>query len=206
LLVMLQPLMPHLTEELWHGLTGAGEETFLALQPWPQVDETALDDELEASFADLIEAIRVVRNLRAVAGLKPSQSVPVRFVTGRSALAGVLSAATADITALTRAERVEVLDPAAAEANPATKALAGVSGELQVLLPIEGLVDLEALRGRLEKDIAKADKEIKGLAGRLANPNFADKAPPEVVAECKANLVEAEAQAKLARKRLADLG
>ncbi|MFZ9973294.1 MAG: valine--tRNA ligase [Vulcanococcus sp.] len=206
LLVMLQPLMPHLTEELWHGLTGASEETFLALQPWPQVDEAALNDELESSFADLIEAIRVVRNLRAVAGLKPSQSVPVRFVTGRSALAAVLSAATADITALTRAEQVEVLDPAAAEANPATKALAGVSGELQVLLPIEGLVDLEALRARLEKDIAKADKEIKGLAGRLANPNFADKAPPEVVAECKANLAEAEAQAELARKRLADLG
>jgi valyl-tRNA synthetase len=206
LFVMLHPLMPHLSEELWHGLTGSSEETFLALQPWPVVDVASLDDELEASFSDLIEAIRVVRNLRAVAGLKPSQSVPVRFVTGRGALAAVLLAATADITALTRAETVEVLDPAAAEAKPATKALAGVSGELQVLLPIEGLVDLEALRGRLEKDIAKADKEIKGLAGRLANPNFADKAPPEVVAECKANLAEAEAQAELARRRLADLG
>ena len=206
LLVMLHPLMPHLSEELWHGLTGADEQTFLALQPWPALDAAALDDGLEASFSDLIEAIRVVRNLRAVAGLKPSQSVPVRFVTGRDALAAVLQAATADITALTRAESVQVLDPAAAEAQPATKALAGVSGELQVLLPIEGLVDLEALRGRLEKDIAKASKEIQGLAGRLANPNFAGKAPPEVVAECKANLAEAEAQAALARKRLADLG
>ena len=206
LLVMLHPLMPHLSEELWHGLTGADEHTFLALQPWPALDVAALDDGLEASFSDLIEAIRVVRNLRAVAGLKPSQSVPVRFVTGRDALAAVLQAATADITALTRAESVQVLDPAAAEAQPATKALAGVSGELQVLLPIEGLVDLEALRGRLEKDIAKASKEIQGLAGRLANPNFAGKAPPEVVAECKANLAEAEAQAALARKRLADLG
>jgi valyl-tRNA synthetase len=81
-----------------------------------------------------------------------------------------------------------------------------VSGELQVLLPIEGLVDLDALRGRLEKDIAKAEKEIKGLAGRLANPNFADKAPPDVVADCRANLAEAEAQAALARKRLAEVG
>ena len=206
LLVMLHPLMPHLSEELWHGLTTQPQETFLALQSWPRVDDAALDDELEASFAELIEAIRVVRNLRAVAGLKPSQSVPVRFVTGRPALAAVLTAATADISALTRAERVEVLDQAAADAAPATKALAGVSGELQVLLPIEGLVDLGALRGRLEKDIAKAEKEIKGLAGRLANPNFADKAPPEVVAECKANLAEAEAQAALARRRLADLG
>jgi len=206
LLLMLHPLMPHLSEELWHGLTGASDTTFLALQPWPALDAAALDDGLEASFSDLIEAIRVVRNLRAVAGLKPSQGVPVRFVTGRAALAAVLQAATADITALTRAESVQVLDPAAAEANPAAKALAGVSGELQVLLPIEGLVDLEALRARLQKDIAKADKEIQGLAGRLANPNFAGKAPPEVVAECKANLAEAEAQAALARKRLADLG
>ena len=64
---------------------------------------------------------------------------------------------------------------------------------------------IPALTARLEKDISKAEKEIKGLAGRLGNPNFADKAPPEVVAECKSNLAEAEAQADLARKRLADL-
>ena len=205
LLVMLHPLMPHLSEELWHGLTGEPAETFLALQPWPSVNEGALDDDLEASFAELIEAIRVVRNLRAVAGLKPAQPAPVRFVTGRAPLADLLQRASDDITALTRAESVQVLDPASAEANPAARALAGISGELQVLLPIDGLVDLEALRGRLEKDIAKAEKEIKGLSGRLANPNFAGKAPPEVVAECQANLAEAEAQAALARKRLADL-
>jgi valyl-tRNA synthetase len=101
---------------------------------------------------------------------------------------------------------VEVLDPDAATAAPAARALAGVSGELQVLLPLEGLVDLDALRGRLEKDIAKAEKEIAGLSGRLANPNFAGKAPPEVVAECKANLADAEAQADLARRRLMELG
>jgi len=209
LLLMLHPLMPHLSEELWHGLSGEPAETFLALQRWPQIDVAALDDSLESSFAELIEAIRVVRNLRAVAGLKPSQSAPVQFVTGRPELATLLIDATADISALTRAERVVVQTPAQADAERAAgaqRALAGVSGELQVLLPIEGLVDLDALRARLEKDIAKADKEIKGLAGRLANPNFADKAPPEVVAECKANLAEAEAQAQLARQRLVDLG
>jgi valyl-tRNA synthetase len=205
LLVLLHPLVPHLSEELWHGLTGEPEETFLALQLWPVVDEVALNGELEETFAELIEAIRVVRNLRAVAGLKPSQAVPVLFITGRSTLAAVLTGASADIAALTRAESVQVLDPAAAAAQPATRALAGVSGELQVLLPIEGVVDLDALRGRLEKDLAKATKEIAGLAGRLANPNFAGKAPPEVVAECQANLAEAEAQAALVRGRLAEL-
>jgi valyl-tRNA synthetase len=206
LLVMLHPLMPHLSEELWHGLTCASEEMFLALQPWPALDVAALDDNLEQSFAELIEAIRVVRNLRAVAGLKPAQPAPVQFVSARAELAALLQQATPDITALTRAERVEVLDPTAAETARGQRALAGVYGELQVLLPLEGLVDLDALRGRLEKDLAKAEKEIKGLAGRLANPNFADKAPAAVVAECRANLAEVEAQAELARRRLADLG
>ena len=206
LLVMLHPLMPHLSEELWHGLTGEPQATFLALQRWPQLDSAALNDVLEDSFAELIEAIRVVRNLRAVAGLKPAQPAAVQFVTGRAELAALLQDATSDITALTRAESVAVLDPTAAEAARGQRALAGVCGELQVLLPIEGLVDLDALRGRLEKDLAKAEKEIKGLAARLANPNFAGKAPPEVVAECRVNLAEAEAQAALARGRLAELG
>ena len=164
-----------------------------------------MDDGLEASFSELIAAIRVVRNLRAVAGLKPSQSVPVRFVTGRPELMAVLEKGMADVTALTRAESVAVMTPDQADVAPVAKALAGISGELQVLLPIEGLVDLDALQRRLEKDIAKAEKEIKGLAGRLSNPNFADKAPPDVVAECKAKLAEAEAQAGLARRRLMEL-
>jgi valyl-tRNA synthetase len=209
LLLLLHPLLPHLSEELWHGLSGADEATFLALATWPAVDGAALDDELEASFAELIEAIRVVRNLRAVAGLKPSQSAPVRFITGRPGLAALLEQATADITALTRAATVAVWSPeraaAAAGEGASGRALAGVCGELQVVFPIEGLVDLEALRSRLAKDLAKAEKEIAGLAGRLANPNFAGKAPPEVVAACRANLAEAESQAQLARQRLAEL-
>ncbi|MFM7549896.1 MAG: class I tRNA ligase family protein, partial [Cyanobacteriota bacterium] len=210
LLVMLHPLLPHLSEELWHGLTGEPEETFLALQPWPAVDEGALDAELEEAFAELIEAIRVVRNLRAVAGLKPAQPAPVQFITGRGPLSALLHQATPDITALTRAGSVAVLDPAAAEAARSSSShqpvLAGVCGELQVLLPLEGLVDLEALRGRLQKDLAKAEKEMAGLTSRLANPNFADKAPAAVVAECRANLADAEAQSELARRRLMELG
>ncbi len=114
LLVLLHPLMPHLSEELWHGVSGEAEGRFLALQSWPAVNEAALDDGLEAQFAELIEAIRVVRNLRAVAGLKPSQSAPVVFLTGRPELAAVLRQATGDITALTRAASVEVRDPGGA--------------------------------------------------------------------------------------------
>ncbi|WP_320677686.1 valine--tRNA ligase [Prochlorococcus sp. MIT 1300] len=205
LLIMLHPLMPHLTEELWHALTGASEQTFLALQSWPECNEDHLDDSLESSFSDLFESIRMVRNLRAVAGLKRTQNVPVRFITSRKDLIKMLSESRADIQALTWAEDVEVLNPKQALLQPLPRALAAVSGELEVILPIEGFVDLGALCERLNKDMTKANKEIQALSERLANPNFTDKAPTTVVAECRSKLAEAQSQSALARKRLDDL-
>jgi len=91
-----------------------------------------------------------------------------------------------------------------AEASPG-QLLGLVDSDAQVGITVPQQ-SLDALRARLQKDLAKAEKEIAGLAGRLANPNFAGKAPPEVVAECQANLLEAEAQAELVRGRLAELG
>ncbi len=205
LLVMLHPLMPHLTEELWHAITNASENKFLALQSWPTLDKTFMDDNLENSFIELIQAVRVVRNLRAVAGLKPSQVVPVRFITGRKNLAIVLREAIPDIKALTRSDQVEVLDSENRTSHLSVKALAAVSGELEVILPIEGLVDLDALKNRLDKDLLKANKEIDSLSKRLENSNFVDKAPDEVVNESRAKLLEAKAQAELVKKRLYDL-
>jgi valyl-tRNA synthetase len=210
LLVLLHPLMPHLSEELWHGLTGTPEGIFLALQAWPAVDAAALDAALEAQFAELIEAIRVVRNLRAVAGLKPSQEAQVFLLSGRPELLETLSNAQSDIEALTKCKCIVFDSTTSPEVRAGlvdgrTGFLAGVVGELEVNLLIGGLVDLEGLKGRLEKDLAKANKEITGLSGRLANPNFAGKAPPDVVAETMEKLEAAKAQAQLAQKRLADL-
>ncbi len=205
LLIMLHPLMPHLTEELWHALTGKPEDDLLALQGWTNISDSYLNEELELSFTQLFSSIRLVRNLRAVAGLKPAQEIPVRLITGKQDLLNTLSRSKIDIQALTRAENIYVITPSEQSALPPVKALTAVSGELEVVLPIEGLVDIESLRSRLEKDLHKAEKEIKNLSGRLSNPNFAKKAPSDVVATCRANLVEVESQALVVRNRLAGL-
>ena len=205
LLIMLHPLMPHLTEELWHGLTGLAEDQFLALQPWPKLNEQDLNIDLESSFFDLFASIRLIRNLRAVAGLKPSQKVPVMLVSGKKVLQNTLKTSINDIAVLTKAKEVQILSPEQAKLLPPMKALAGVSGELEVVLPIEGLVDIASLRSRLEKDLNKAQKEIESLSGRLANKNFVGKAPKEVVEECRANLTESEAQVRLVKERLMGL-
>ena len=205
LLIMLHPLMPHLTEELWHGLTGLAEDQFLALQPWPKLNEQDLNVDLENSFSDLFSSIKLIRNLRAVAGLKPSQKVPVMLVSGKESLQSTLKTSINDIAVLTKAEEVQILSPEKAKSLPSMKALAGVSGELEVVLPIEGLIDIASLRSRLEKDLNKAQKEVVSLSGRLENKNFIDKAPKQVVEECRANLTESEAQVRLVKERLMGL-
>ena len=205
MLVMLHPLMPHITEELWHGLTGFSENKFLALQSWPEQQKHFLNQELEQSFSNLFLAIRLVRNLRAEAGLKPSQKVPVWFVTANDDLAQMLHRSIVDIQILTSANEVKVFSPQVDSLKPTIKTLAAISGDLEVVLPIEGLVDIASLRLRLEKDLDKANNDIMTLSKRLKNPNFSQKAPPAIVEECKLKLIEAQTQSDLARKRILEL-
>ena len=199
LLVMLHPLMPHLTEELWHALTGSDLDTFLALQAWPELEQGWIDDSYEQAFQFGIESVRALRNLRALSGVKPSERLPVGIHSGIPERQAFLEANQGKILRLVGGSTMG-LDP-----KPTTGQLLGIvdsDAQVGITVPQQSL---DAFRRRLEKDLEKAEKEIKGLAGRLANPNFGGKAPPEVVAECRANLAEAEAQAEEARRRLADL-
>ncbi|NJM97455.1 MAG: hypothetical protein HC800_10030 [Phormidesmis sp. RL_2_1] len=82
---------------------------------------------------------------------------------------------------------------------------AGVTGTVQVLIPLTGVVDVEALQAKLEKDLSKAEGEIKSLSGRLSNQGFVAQAPADVVQGAKDALAEAEKQAELIRQRLAML-
>ncbi|MGF1522962.1 MAG: valine--tRNA ligase [Leptolyngbyaceae cyanobacterium] len=86
-----------------------------------------------------------------------------------------------------------------------TKLFAGVIGTVQVLIPLTGLVDIDVLKAKLEKDLAKIEGEIKSLSGRLNNPGFVAKAPEDVVAGARAALAEAQTQAEILKSRLAML-
>jgi valyl-tRNA synthetase len=87
-------------------------------------------------------------------------------------------------------------------AAPPRQLFAGVTGTVQVLIPLTGLVDVEALRAKLTKDLAKVEAEAQALTGRLNNPGFVDKAPAAVVTGAREALAEAETQATILRDRL----
>jgi valyl-tRNA synthetase len=85
---------------------------------------------------------------------------------------------------------------------PEIKLFAGVVGTVQVLIPLTGLVDVDALRAKIEKDLSKVEGEIKSLNGRLSNPGFVNKAPEDVVQGARDALAEAETQAAILKSRL----
>lgn len=127
---LLHPFMPHITEELWHTLTGIGEEACLALQDYPVADTKQIDAELERQFSLLFEVIRTVRNLRAEAGVKPSLKIETILKTDSASELQVLNATQAYIKQLGRVETLTIegspVGTAAAEMAAATAGETGV--------------------------------------------------------------------------------
>ena len=174
---LLHPTMPFVTEVLWKALTG-GESIVVA--PWPTVADTnggATKDEVAARrIEDADKLITELRRFRSDQGVKPSQKVPGRLDFAAADLAGQeeLVRNLANTTA-----PGEDFDPSASIEVRLSQAT------VEVTLDTHGAVDVEAERKRLEKDLAKANKELEQTGKKLDNENFLSKAPEEVVNKIK---------------------
>jgi valyl-tRNA synthetase len=191
ILKLLHPLVPFITSELYEAL---GFEKQLGWANWPQVNEALIDEDAERDFARLQGAVTGVRNLRAEANLPPSQEISV---SAAGAGAGTLRENRAVFKALTRADLLT------APAEGAS--LSQVVPELELRLPLEGLVDLAEWRARQEKRLGELRANRDKSAKKLSSPKFVEKAPAEVVAEERRRLAEAEALVKGLEASLAGL-
>jgi valyl-tRNA synthetase len=205
ILKLLHPLMPHITEEIWHTLTQKSDQA-LALQPYPEVGDVEgtnlIDPQLEQQFELLIGTIRTIRNLRAEAEIKPGVKVTVILQSSSHEERQILEGGQSYIQDLAKVESLTIT-PALEQELKTT--MAGVIGTVQVLMPLEGVVDFDALRAKLKRDLGKVEAEAKSLSGRLANQNFVSKAPADVVQGAKEALAEAEKQAEILRDRLSQI-
>jgi valyl-tRNA synthetase len=201
ILKLLHPFMPHITEELWQTLTQK-EGEFLALQTYPQINTELIDPNLEESFVNLIETIRTIRNLRAEAEIKPGIKASVILQSASEKERTMLAAGQTYLENLGKVEGLTITETLDDEN---IQCIAGVVGTTQVLIPLSGLIDIGNLKAKLEKKLAKIEKEVESISSRLNNPTFVGKAPESVIAGAKANLAEAETQGSILRSRLARL-
>jgi len=200
--IMMNPFMPHLTEELWHVLSKVPDNQLLSLQDWPTTDEKSIDQKLEKSFDNFFEIIRLIRNLRVELGLKSSQDASVYLVSSDSNILDFLEHLVGDIKTLSKMSEVHLSSKENFDIEKFSKSFSGIVGDLQIFIPFEGLVNLENLRGRIQKDMEKINTEINNLNKRMANKNFIEKAPKEVVEESKKTLLEAKSKLEINTKKL----
>lgn len=196
-LVLLHPFMPFITEELWHGLKPGRSELIVA--QWPMPDARALDPEAESEVEWLIRLVSEVRAARTGLNVPPGARLALH---ARDASTGTIERLRRQAPAIARLARIDLSDGVA----PAGGAAQVVVEEATFVLPLEGVIDLDAERARLSKGIAAAEKERDALAGRLGNQSFVERAKPEAVEKARADHAEKAAEAERLGAALARLG
>jgi valyl-tRNA synthetase len=185
ILRLLHPAMPFVTEELWDRF-GYGPEFSLMRAPWPEPFAVPGADEARAELDWVVRLISEIRTVRAEMNVAPSILSPVLL---KDADTATLARGARWMEAIGRLARASELAPLNGEVPRG--AAQAVLGEATIVLPLAGLIDLDAERARLQKERAKAAKDADGLGRKLDNPDFVARAPEEVVEENRERLQSA---------------
>jgi valyl-tRNA synthetase len=196
ILVMLHPLMPFISEELWN----ANERPYeLIVAKWPE-PEAQVDPYAKAELDWLVRLVSEVRSARTELNVPPSAKLNLFAAGAAEETAARLDRNHAMLSRLARLESIQL------SAFPGKGAAQVVVDEATFALPLEGVIDLASERDRLAKGASAAEKERDGLAQRLGNPNFTERAKPEAVEKARADHEAKAAEAERLRAALERLG
>ncbi|HEX6987886.1 MAG TPA: valine--tRNA ligase, partial [Bacillota bacterium] len=174
---LLHPVMPFLTEEIWQRLPGT--EGSIVTAPWPQAPAGWDDPEARRRMDQVIEIVRAVRAIRSEFRIEPGRAVSVWLRAEDPSAGRELAAAEPALRQLAGVDRV--VYHAAGSARP-RRAAGAIVGQVEVYVPLEGVIDLQAEVARLDRERADAARHAESLARRLGDQDFLTKAPAEVVA------------------------
>ena len=198
ILRLAHPFMPFITEEIWQkvaplaGKTPAAEgaDATIMRQPFPVSDGARLDPQAESDIEWIKAVITVIRNIRGEMRIPPGKALDVYLHNGKDIDRERLAANHNFMCRLAKLERITWLN--AEDSAPASAT--GLVGDMEILVPMAGLIDKDAEIERLGKEIDKLRKEVARGESKLRNPNFVDKAPDEVVAKEREKLDDHRSQ------------
>jgi valyl-tRNA synthetase len=173
---MLHPMMPFVTEELWQHLAERKGRSIMQAS-FPTVDERWIDQKAEDDMAFIQNLINAVRNIRGENNISPSKEIVVKVRFGDGASGAIFDTYGKYLKKLARVSDIESLT---SPAKPKFASSAVVNGS-EIFVPLEGLIDLGAERGRLEKEIARLQQAIESISRKLGTASFVERAPKEVV-------------------------
>ncbi|MBI3945597.1 MAG: class I tRNA ligase family protein, partial [Armatimonadetes bacterium] len=198
---LLHPYMPFITEEIWRKLPGAGESIMVA--DFPEFDPECVDEDAERDMAQVMEVITALRNMRAEMNVPASRPIPTAILGAADGEVARLEPWSGYIRSLARVDEVRFESPEAAQQHrqALSRAVAGV----QALVPLAGLVDIDAEVQRLTREMEGLGKEVQRLNAKLANEQYLTKAPPAVVEKDRQRQAELAERHRALRARLAVL-
>lgn len=196
ILKLLHPLMPFITEEIWQRTTKFTSENGISimLSTYPKVNEEFINPSIEDELDWLKSAIQALRTIRSEMSISPAKLIPLHIRNITPSLKERLVKYEKILKTLGKINNINYLSSDEKIPVSATAVL----GEIELLIPMADLIDKEAELSRLNKELAKLDKDIDLAQGKLNNPKFTDKAPDEIIAKEKEKL----AQAQLAKEKL----
>jgi valyl-tRNA synthetase len=182
ILVLAHPLIPFISEEIWQSLPGGdrlpdGRRPSIFENRYPAADAGQTDAGVEEDMAHVMEVVRAVRNIRSELNVSPAKKVEIRL-TGRAGEMDFIRDHEEIVRRLARADRVSYMDPEYIPVKDAT----AVVNDIEVCLPLEGLIDFGQEARRLGKEIDKANAELAVVAAKLGNEKFTANAPADIVA------------------------
>jgi valyl-tRNA synthetase len=190
ILRLLHPLMPFVTEEIWQTVApraGIAGDTIM-LRPYPEVSPDADDEDAVADVKWVQQFILGIRQIRGEMDISPGKTLPVLLQgASNSDQARALSEALL-IQRVGRVESVRTLE----EGEQPPAAATALLGDMRLLVPMKGLIDVDAERARLKKQQDKVNVDLQRSSGKLSNEKFVNNAPPEVVSQEKERIVEFE--------------
>jgi valyl-tRNA synthetase len=198
---LLHPLIPYVTEELWQRLPHEGESIMVA--PYPTGREPGAASAEIARFEDLKKLVTEIRTVRATYEVDPKRRIDVVIVARDGDARAFLLQQQALIKSLARLERLEIVSTAG-EGGPQT--VVQPVGSFEIRIPMAGLFDIAAEKTRLGKERLKIEAELLSLRQRLENPQFVERAKPEVVAQSRERVAELEAKLTRVLASLDELG
>ncbi|MDW8058749.1 MAG: valine--tRNA ligase [Thermomicrobium sp.] len=197
---LLHPFMPFVTEELWQRVPHAGESVMVA--PWPEPDASLVDEEAEREFGFLMEAIRAVRNARAEAGVEPARWIQAIVFPGSHRQAFQDGEGVFRFLARIASDGLSYVD----ELLEVPKQVVSlIVDDAVIYLPLRGMLDVEAERQRLQRELEELLADLERTRALLANEQFVTRAPAHVVERQRAKLADTEERVRLLRARLEEL-
>jgi len=188
ILRLAHPIMPFITEEIWQRvapLAGINADTIM-LQPYPVADQSQIDSNAISDTNWVMNFILGVRRIRGEMNIAPGKPLPILLQNGSEADQQSLANNRIYLQKLGRLESITWLN--SDEVTPESAIV--LVGEMNILIPMAGLIDKEAELARLEKEIQKIHNDLPRVEGKLNNPAFVDKAPPDVIEKEKAKLAD----------------